>query len=109
MINEDKKKYNKKYYEEHREQFREYNRKWCEKNKDKVKEYQRKHYQKNKDSLYENNRKWQKENSKRFSKLCSDSRKRRVEKLRSEGVKNAWAVVIRGAKPKYASNNNQES
>lgn len=54
-----------------------------------------------KDQVYKMNRDWAKRNNKRFSRLCQESRKRRVERLRQQGVTNAWCVVTRGDLPKY--------
>ena len=64
-------------------------------------EYRKEYYQKNKEKEYEKQREWQTKNSKQFSRLVQDSRRRRVEKLRAEGCTNAWNVVLKGAEPKY--------
>lgn len=101
----DKKEYNKKYYKEHKEELNAYKKEWYKDNPEWAKEY----YKRNKDKIYEYQRKWQKKNKEKFSKLCGDSRKRRVERLREEGCINPWNVINKGAEPKYASNNNQES
>lgn len=69
--------------------------------KEQLKEYRKEYYQQNKKKEYEKQREWQTKNSKKFSKLVQDSRRRRVERLRTEGCKNAWNVVINGVEPKY--------
>ena len=89
--------YNKKYYAEHKEEMKENRRIWLENNPD----WKSKYYEKNKENILEKNKKWQQENKKRFIELCQKSRRKRVEKLREEGCKNAWAVVANGATPKY--------
>lgn len=96
-------KYNKKYYETHKEQCKSYSKKWRENNLEYCKEYAHKYWEENKEKLYRQQREYQKANKKRFSELCQNSRRRRVEKLRTNGVKNAWAVVIKGDEPKYES------
>ena len=45
------------------------------------------------------------ENRKKVNKWWHDSRKRRVERLRQEGVINAWSVVVKGKEPKYGTTN----
>lgn len=94
--------YMKKYYQDHKEQMLEYTKNWY--NSEKGKQWKKEYWQKNKEKLYEQQRKYQKKNSKRFSQLCQESRRRRVERLRAEGCINAWAVV-NGAEPKYKGDN----
>lgn len=98
----DKKEYNKKYYQEHKEKFKEYKRKFLERNPDYVKKY----YKDNKEEIYKSQRKYQIKNNKKFIELCCESRRRRVEKLRANGCINAWAVV-NGAEPKYKGEINE--
>lgn len=116
----DRSEYYKKYREKNEERIREYDKRYYEKNKDRLRENQerwlknnpnwkKEYYQKNKEKLDNKNKNWQKNNKKRFTELCNQSRKRRVERLREEGVKNPWAVVNKGAEPRYENNNNQES
>lgn len=93
--------YSKEYYENHREQYKEYNRKWREKNKEYCKKHAHEYYEENKEEVYRKQREYQKANKKRFSELCQNSRKRKVEKLREQGIKNAWGVVARGEEPRY--------
>ena len=68
---------------------------------DKIKVYHKKYFQENKEKVYEKQREWRKNNKEKWIKSLSDSRKRRVEKLKEEGVTNPWGVVINGSKPKY--------
>lgn len=81
-----KKMYRKEYYEE---------------NKDLIKEINKRYYEKNKDKYKEWNKKWREEHKKEFAKLCRESRRKRVEELRANGVCNAWGVVIKGEEPRY--------
>lgn len=95
--------YSKEYYQTHKEQYREYSRKWREENPEKFKKARQKWYQENKEEIYRKQREYQKAHKEHFSKLCQNSRRKKVEKLRQEGVKNAWAVVVKGEEPKYAN------
>ena len=92
-----KQEYMRKYYYEHKEQFKNYNKIFLEKNPDYKKEY----YQKNKERIYELQTKYRKKNSKKISEQCHQSRKRRVERLKAEGCINAWSVVVHQKEPKY--------
>ena len=93
-------------------------RKWQQENKEKVREYNRKWQQENKEKMYEANKRWRKNNPEKvkeiekrthqrfiethnWSKYVSERRKARVQRLREQGVKNAWAVVINGKEAKY--------
>ena len=98
--------------EEQREYKREYMRKWCAEHKEYLSEYRKRrrlehpekfkeYYETHKDKIYESNTKWRKSHSKQFTKLVSEARKRKVEKLRSQGCTNAWCVVNRGDEPKF--------
>ena len=89
-------KYMKEYYKKNKKKLDEYTKEWRRNHPEEVKQY----WKDNKEKLYQQNRKWQKANSKRFSQLCCESRRRRVEKLKAQGITNAWAV-INGAEPKY--------
>lgn len=93
--------YNKEYYQTHKEQCKGYSKKWKQNNLEHCKQIAHEYYEKNKEELYIKQREYQKKNKERFSELCQNSRRRRVEKLREQGVKNAWAVVTKGDKPKY--------
>ena len=68
---------------------------------DKIKAYHKKYFQENKEKVYEKQREWRKNNKEKWIKSLSDSRKRRVEKLKEEGIINPWAVVTKGSKPRY--------
>ena len=101
----DKKLYMKEWRKRNKDRIKEYARRYNENNPEKKKEYAHKYYEKNKDKWKE--RQENGENMKRFKekhdwvKYCSEARKRRVEKLRSEGCINAWSVVMGKARPKY--------
>lgn len=95
--------YNKEYYQKNKEQIREYSKKWRENNIEKCKETQKKWYENNKEEIYKKQREYQKANKKRFSELCQNSRRRKVQKLREQGVTNAWAVAVKGEEPRYES------
>lgn len=101
-----------KTLEEQRQWKREYMRKWTAKNKEHLKEYRRKqkeehpekykeYYQNHKEQIYAYNTKWRKNHKKQFTKLVSDARRRRVERLREQGCINAWSVVTKGDEPKF--------
>lgn len=70
-------------------------------NCDKIKRYQKKYYEENKNKIYEQHTEWRKNNREKLVKCAVDSRKRRIERLREEGVLNPWGVVMRGSKPRY--------
>lgn len=96
----DKKEYMKKYYLEHKEEYRKRAEKYLENHPDYKKEY----YQNNKEMFNNNLKRWinkSEENRKRFTESCNRSRKKRIEKLRAEGVINVWAVLNKKAEPIY--------
>lgn len=95
--------YKQEYYQKNKDKFREWNKRWREQNPEKAKEISHKYWVENKERLYQQQREYQKANKERFVELCNNSRRRRVEKLRAEGVTNAWAVVTKGDKPKYGN------
>ena len=98
------KRSNKKYYEAHKEQFKEYQKRWNEKNKEKVKEMHHNYYVRHKEEMLKQNKEWCRKNSAKKVEYVKMSRRRRVERLRSEGCTNAWGVVSTGATPKYKEN-----
>ena len=96
----DRKEYMRKYYQEHKEELNKKRKEWKNKNPEWSKEY----YQKNKDKFNEYTKNWinkSEENKKRFINSCNESRRKRVERLREQGCKNAWSVVNCKATPKY--------
>lgn len=99
------KKSNKRYYEKNKEKLNEKAMQWYREHQ----EWQKEYYEKNKEKIYESNKKWREKNKDKFAKLCNDSRKRRVEKMKADGIINPWGVINKGEEPRYASNNNQES
>ena len=96
--------YQKKYYEEHKEQFKEYNKKWYEKNKDKMKEWKRQYYLDNKEKYDKAHKEWIEKNKSRNRELINKSRRKRAEKLKAEGCINPWSVITKGTDPKYKDN-----
>lgn len=100
MTKEERKEYNKKYYEENKDKRNVYIKNFKEKNPGYSKEY----YEKHKDKIYEYQVKYRKKNSKKFAQLVLESKKRKVEQLRSQGCKNAWMVVNFNREPKYKVN-----
>lgn len=65
------------------------------------KEYDKKYYQEHKEYIDKRNREWRKNNKDKVLKSIYKSRKKRVEKLREQGVSNAWNVVVNGVEPRY--------
>lgn len=96
-------KYSREYYLKHKEEYKKRSKEYYETHKEKCIEYRRKYYQEHKEQYRECCRKsYQKfKNKVNWSKYCGECRKRRVEKLREQGVKNPWSVVVKGAEPKY--------
>lgn len=92
------KEYNKKWYQSHKEERKEYNKKWRENNIERAREicreYLKKHPELNKKS-YENFKA-----THNWSEYCKEARKRRIERLKAQGITNPYAV-INGAEPKY--------
>ncbi len=70
-------------------------------NLDRLKQYHKKYYQEHKEEIYEQQKEWRKNNKDKVLKSIAESRKRRIERLKADGVTNPWGVVIRGSKPKY--------
>ena len=77
--------------------------KYMEKFKEKHPNYAKEYYEKNKEQIYEQQKTYRQNNSKKVSKLASDSRKRRVEKLKEQGCINPWYVVTKGGEPKFVN------
>lgn len=101
MISDKQKEYMRRYYQEHKDELREKKKQKRLENPEEWRGKQKEHYRKNKDSYYKSQKKWIAKNKKKFADLCHESRRRRVERLRAEGVTNAWCVVTRGDNPKY--------
>lgn len=101
MISDKQKEYMRRYYQEHKDELREKAKQKRHKNPEKCREYQKKYYKEHKDDVYGYQKKWISKNRKKFSDLCHESRKRRVERLKAEGVINPWAVVTLGKEPVY--------
>lgn len=105
MISEKQREYNRRYYKRHKEELDERTKQWYKDHPEWKKEY----YQKNKEKIDASSKRWREKNKDKFIKLCQESRRRRVERLRADGVTNAWSVVIKGEEPKYASANSKKN
>jgi hypothetical protein len=68
MTKEEKKKYNRAYYEANPEKEKERHRDWCEKNREKVREYDRAWREKNREKIMERDRAWRKANPEKVIK-----------------------------------------
>lgn len=101
MKSEKRNEYMRKYYQLNKDKIREQRKQKRHEDPEKYRKQRREYYAKHKDAMYKSQRKWATNNKKHFSKLCQESRRRRVEKLRSEGVTNAWSVAVLGHLPKY--------
>jgi hypothetical protein len=116
----DKKEWGKEYRLKNKEKIQEYNRNYYLNNKEKQKEkqkermhnyylnnkektkkYNREYYLAHKEELAKKNREYIKNHRDLFVKSIMESKKRRVERLRAEGVSNAWNVVNYGHPKKY--------
>lgn len=105
---------NKRYYEKHKEEMKQRAKEWREKNKDKAKEYSKKYREKHKEEIKQRTKEWRQNHKENWNEkmreyrkthntttLVLNSKKRRVEKMRAEGITNPWYVINRGAEPKY--------
>lgn len=101
--------YRKEYYEENKDKFARYAKKYYEKHKAELKEYHKKYFKENKEKIYEKQREWRESNNDRVVKSICNSRKRRIEKLKEEGVTNPWGVVMRGSKPVYKEEKSEKN
>lgn len=68
---------------------------------EKQKEYARKYYQENKEYFKERQKEWRTKNKQRWQELCAENRRKRVARLREQGVTNPYAVIHKRAEPKY--------
>ena len=100
--------YNKKYYEEHKEKFKESTANYRKQNSEKIKEYNKDYFQKNKEKMYKKQKEWRNKNKDKWIKCICDSRRKRIERLKEEGVINPWSVVTKGAKPRYKKERQDE-
>lgn len=65
-----------------------------------IKKANSKYYQKNKELLYQKHKKYLESHKEMAVKSASESRKRRIEKLRAMGITNPYSVIV-GKEPKY--------
>ena len=87
MNKEEKKEYNRKWYEENKEKISEQKRKYCEENKEKISEQKRKYYEENKEKIKEYNRKYCEENKEKKSeqkRKYYEENKEKILKYRKE-------------------------
>ncbi len=115
-----KKEYNKKYRENHREELKNYLKKWEKNNPEKVKRYRKKHYLKNKEKInkkhkeyYQNNKikrnkkidEWQRKNPKKvkkyMKKYCQKNKGKRTKKSREYYQENKNNLGYKLKKNKY--------
>ena len=101
MVSEKQKEYMRRYYQGHKDELREKKKQKRHENLEEYRERARKYYKEHKDVVYGYQKKWISKNRKKFADLCHESRRRKVERLRAEGVTNAWCVVVTGDTPKY--------
>ena len=93
--------YDKEYYQKNKEKELEKNKEYKIEHKDFYKEYYKKYYQKHKKEMTENSKRWGENNKEKKYQIIQKSRRKRVEKLREQGITNAWNVVLYGKEPKY--------
>jgi glycerophosphoryl diester phosphodiesterase len=105
--------YYKKYRAEHKEQYKEYSRTSYEKYKEAYRErskkwykehpnYRHDYYMQNKDKAKASMQNWRANNKKRWTELCNNNRKKRVDRLKAQGCVNVWAVINGGAEPIFS-------
>lgn len=100
---EHKEKYNersKKDYQERKEFYNELGKKYYQEHKEELKKRHKEYYEKHKEIIKDQTKTWKQNNKKRWVEICSNNRKKRVERLKKEGCINPWSV-IRGYEPKY--------
>lgn len=68
---------------------------------EKQKEYAKKYYQEHKDYFKKQQKEWRTKNKHRWQELCAENRRKRVARLREQGVTNPYAVIHKKAEPKY--------
>lgn len=118
MTQEEKRKkeleYKRRYNAEHKKEKAEYMKVWAEKNKKHLKEYKKEYcsgedykkyrkayYEEHKEEIYKSQTEYRHRNAKKVSQMVYQCRLRKYEKLKSEGVCNAWAVINYGETPRY--------
>lgn len=68
---------------------------------EKQKEYARKYYQENKEYFKKRQKEWRTKNKHRWQELCAENRRKRVARLREQGVTNPYSVIQKKAEAKY--------
>lgn len=96
-----RKSYWKEYYQKNKEKLREKYRKYYYEHPEKIAEYQKRYREKNRDKLNKYILDWKEKNRGRYMKDIKIARRKKVDKLREQGVINAWNVVNYGKEPKY--------
>lgn len=89
----------KKWAEKNKEHLKEYIKKYC--NDEDYKKYRKAYYEEHKEEIYASQTEYRHRNSKKVSQMVYKCRLRRYEKLKSEGVCNAWAVINYREQPRY--------
>jgi polyhydroxyalkanoate synthesis regulator phasin len=75
-----------------------------DKTKEYNKDYAKRYYQENKEYFREKQKEWRTKNKKRWQELCAENRRKRIARLREEGVINPYAVVNKSEQPRYKDN-----
>ena len=114
MTEEEKRERKKIACKKWREKNPNYHIEYYKKNKDRVAEYQKKYheehydadarkkyYEEHKEEIYKQQTEYRHKNSKKVSQMVLNCKRRKVAKLREQGIKNAWAVVNYKSEPKY--------
>ena len=68
---------------------------------EKQKEYAKKYYQEHKDYFKKQQKEWRTKNKHRWQELCAENRRKRIARLREQGVTNPYAVIHKKSEPKY--------
>ena len=83
---EERKEYDKKWYQLNKEKKAEYNRKWNEENKEKKSECDRRYREENKEKIREQNIKWREENKEKRSEYNKKWREENKEKRKEKAA-----------------------
>lgn len=89
--------YHKEYYQKNKEKIKERAKQWKKDNKEKHSEHCKKYRETHKEAVKKNMEDFKAKHN--WSEYTVNSRKRRFERLKAEGVKNAWDVILKKAEP----------
>ena len=99
MDKEQRKLYNKEYYEKNKDKIKEY----YEKNKDKIKEY----YEKNKDKIKEVNKEYREKNKDKIKEVNKEYREKNKDKIRADRIMRKYNLTMEDYQEIINSQNNQ--